>query len=89
MMLVDFSQLRVPSKSEFFEEGDTADWKACKYLIGAHHLATIPLSPFYVPHHAPSACILRICFAKTDEILAQAEAVIATLPLVQAEKTDE
>lgn len=81
MMVVDFANLAVPEKSEHFTDDEPADWKVCKFLIGECKLATIPLSPFYSPeHNDASRCIVRLCFAKTSDIIDAAVEQIRNLP---------
>ena len=83
MMVVDFSNLNVPEESEHFRNDESEDWKVCKFLIGECKLATIPLSPFYSPEHNDrSQRLLRLCFAKTPEIIEEAVVQIKSLPRI-------
>lgn len=49
---------------------DKNDIDFCEYLVKKIRIAAIPLSPFYV--NPPNHKLIRICFAKRDEILKQA-----------------
>ncbi len=49
---------------------DKNDIDFCEYLVKKIRIAAIPLSPFYV--NPPNQKLVRICFAKRDEILKQA-----------------
>ncbi len=49
---------------------DKSDVEFCESLIKKAGIATIPLSPFYV--NPPNDKLIRICFAKRDDILEQA-----------------
>jgi methionine aminotransferase len=51
---------------------DKADTEFSKYLTKEIGVAVIPLSPFYESRESQS--LIRICFAKTDEVLREAAA---------------
>lgn len=56
---------------------DLNDLAFAHWLTVTHGVATIPLSPFYA--QPPQRRLVRFCFAKTDETLAQAGARLAAL----------
>ncbi|WP_255991612.1 methionine aminotransferase [Chitinolyticbacter albus] len=56
---------------------DLDDLAFARWLTVTHGVATIPLPPFYAA--PPQSRLVRCCFAKTDETLAQAGARLAAL----------
>jgi len=49
---------------------DRDDLGFCEWLVAEHKVAAIPLSPFY--ETPPDAKLVRLCFAKNDDTLAEA-----------------
>jgi len=73
----------LPSKGSYFQLLDYSniteeqDYTYAKSLIAEHKVATIPLSSFY--HDKTDQKLLRICFAKEDETLNKAAAILNRL----------
>ncbi len=73
----------IPSKGTYFQLLDyseitnESDIDFCKRLIADYKLASIPISVFNINNQDDK--VLRFCFAKTDEVLIKATAVLRTL----------
>lgn len=53
---------------------DLDDVAFCRWLVAKKKIAAIPLSPFYRRH--PGTKLIRLCFAKSEETLAAAAAIL-------------
>jgi methionine aminotransferase len=60
---------------DYSEISDLDDMEFAEYLTKQVHVATIPLSPFY--SGVNNEKLIRICFAKKDEVLIKASKMIA------------
>ena len=74
-----------PSQGTYFQNlnysairPDLNDVEMCKFLAEHHGIVAIPVSVFY--QQAPeNLCLIRFCFAKKDETLEQASAILSAV----------
>ncbi len=73
----------VPSEGTYFQLldysgiSDLDDMSFCEYITRKKGIAAIPLSPFYSGEYKER--IIRICFAKNDDVLVKAGSILKTL----------
>ncbi len=76
----------IPAKGTYFQLLSYAEWEHrptggdvafARYLTKEHGLATIPISVFYNDRQDDS--LLRVCFAKEEEVLTQAGKIICKI----------
>jgi len=73
----------IPCRGTYFQLfdysaiSDQNDLDFSHWLTTTHKIATIPLSPFY--QTAPQSHIIRICFAKDNEMLIEAAEILCQL----------
>ena len=73
----------LPCKGTYFQLLDYSkvsnlnDREFSEYLTKNHGIAVIPISPFY--DESDNASIIRICFAKRDEVLVKASKILSEL----------
>ena len=73
----------LPSKGTYFQlydyssMSDMDDITFAEWLTKEHKIATIPISPFY--SIKPDFKIVRVCFAKTEDVLIKAASVLSAI----------
>lgn len=78
--LVDSRFKLLPCQGTYFQLldysaiADLPDTEFCHWLTQEHKIATIPLSVFY--QTPPQSKVIRVCFAKDDDTLAQAAQIL-------------